>query len=920
MAETRESSARTTLRRGSPAILALVVACFVAPAAPAQSEPRPLSEAERQAVVLAARYLAEGPAAWWDQLSTHSHLRAVGRDSALREIQVRVGPTAGARWELRTPGANVAPGTAIFSIGYPSGLDEVLVLSLVDERGALRLHDLKTLAEDARPGARTLPPAPSHTESRTVVLIALGFAVSGLAFGLAALLRANRVAVVAFTALGTAALGAALLVPRTPAKAAGKAPPSGDSLRGLGGLLALRHAFEAGSGDLKAQVNTLPPGPASDVAHVWLAQKALQSSVDEAQSALRALSFTAEIPWAHVLKARIGILRKSEVDAALGYEKAAELGPVHDGLLLEAAELLGGLGFDSQARAHIDALGKLGSRTADAHYVAAELALEANRPEDAEREFLLAWHLKPVDRRELFQGGSVAELLRRPAVQKDLDLGSASEPTPAPLPRPPRPVSLPVGAQALISGSLLRVVFSEDAALDVPGGADLAPAGTAAEDAGARARIEEARTLSQFAALGRNMPTVGSLAQPLLRLRIERMARALARHHRWGDLALLTASFAGSDEQVPAELLMLRADALRETDRKDQARQLLLDLSKAPAFKRRGNLAEMYRLGESLAALGEFDLGVRLIQTVSVRAPKEYLDDRIRQIHTEQRLSESYTPFASRHFAVRYPPERNGLFAERAGTILEAERARLLKWIPDVSERPVAVQLLWYEEFRRTYALGSDMLGLFDGKMRVPLAGVVRFEPPVVALMTHELTHALIADSTGGKAPHWFHEGLAQHLEMRRFRPNHIAFFVENGQFLSVPVIEDVLLGLPDAELVGRAYHEADWLLYYIEKRWGVPAIPRMLAAFRDGADTDQAVEKALSVSVAALDDGFREWALKEAPKMLTQEVLSYDIPIDEGWKTEKPVATDGAETEKPRRAKIPDSIRNSPLRHANPD
>jgi hypothetical protein len=68
-------------------------------AAPSEA-PRPLSEAERQAAVLAAEYLDRGPAAWWDRLASGSPLRRLGREAALAEIEVRAGSPAGAEWDL----------------------------------------------------------------------------------------------------------------------------------------------------------------------------------------------------------------------------------------------------------------------------------------------------------------------------------------------------------------------------------------------------------------------------------------------------------------------------------------------------------------------------------------------------------------------------------------------------------------------------------------------------------------------------------------------------------------------------------------------------------------------------------------------------------------------------------------------------
>src|SRR3954451_8758989 len=95
------------MNRSALVSLALAVALFTPlrpalAAAPAPEAPRPLSEAERQAVALAADYLDRGPAAWWDRLSRDAPLRRLGREAALAEIEVRAGSPAGAEWELET--------------------------------------------------------------------------------------------------------------------------------------------------------------------------------------------------------------------------------------------------------------------------------------------------------------------------------------------------------------------------------------------------------------------------------------------------------------------------------------------------------------------------------------------------------------------------------------------------------------------------------------------------------------------------------------------------------------------------------------------------------------------------------------------------------------------------------------------------
>src|SRR5436305_1029806 len=117
------------------AALALLLALpRLALAAPREA-PRPLSEAERQAAVLAAEYLDRGAAAWWDRLASGSPLRRLGREAALAEIEVRAGSPAGAEWELEAAPEEISRQGAVFTVGFPSGIDDTLVLGLVQEGG-----------------------------------------------------------------------------------------------------------------------------------------------------------------------------------------------------------------------------------------------------------------------------------------------------------------------------------------------------------------------------------------------------------------------------------------------------------------------------------------------------------------------------------------------------------------------------------------------------------------------------------------------------------------------------------------------------------------------------------------------------------------------------------------------------------------
>ncbi|HEY4596550.1 MAG TPA: hypothetical protein VIJ02_09145, partial [Thermoanaerobaculia bacterium] len=165
-------------------------------------KPRELSEAERAAVGLAADYLQRGPEAWWEKLSAGAPLRRLGRAAALEEIGVRAGPSDGASWELLTPGPKLGPQTAAFYVELASGLDETLILHLVDE-GDWKIESVRISAEPTpvsgsspKPAARN-PSGPAPLQAAdpdpasgppawlSLALFALGLAGAAGAFLLA---------------------------------------------------------------------------------------------------------------------------------------------------------------------------------------------------------------------------------------------------------------------------------------------------------------------------------------------------------------------------------------------------------------------------------------------------------------------------------------------------------------------------------------------------------------------------------------------------------------------------------------------------------------------------------------------------------------------------------------------------------------
>ncbi|HEX4497728.1 MAG TPA: hypothetical protein VIE43_18790 [Thermoanaerobaculia bacterium] len=901
---------RSALCRKALVLAALLVASGMALGAAPPPAPRPLSEAERQAAVLAAAYLDQGPAAWWDRLSRRSPLRRLGRDAALAEIEVRAGAPAGAEWELETSPTEISDRGAAFTLGFPSGVDDTLVLALVQEDGGWKIDSLRIAAEpvaaaetgtEAKAAAAAVP-SPSLTSrlaplrpvlARLPLWLVLVVGGAGALLLVAAVFERQRRGVAAPLGLAgggilAAALAAALL-PRLLAPAGGPGGAQAPEMAELRSLLPLRRTLTAADGAVPAAAppETRKVGVAGQVAQLWWAQNLVKGmDLRGVDGVLKAFPSPGNFPLAELLRARTAFLRLDEVPTAVAYQRAAAVGVAHEGLLYESAQAFVLLGFREHAKEFLHQLADLGARQSGPWLGLAQMAMSDKHPGEARDEFRIGWQLEPILRADLIDRPRLIPLLADSQIRKLIHFAGAEEPVVACAGASQRAIAVPAGFRARLLGATLRLDrVDQDHRLDqdhrelrVPGACDLAPAGTPGDPAGAWSQERAERLLARLPTLLNAARTPGALSQPGLRRRTEDAATALADRRRWPDLLSLTDALSGEPASLPPSLVRLRAVALIRSGRDAEARDLLIRLAKGNIADRRADPQTLYDLADLLAKEGNYDAALKLVAKADSELPFESSGDSLRQYQMEKRLAASSEVFHSPHFDVRYSPLRGEKFAREAARILEAERSRLQAWIPVASSRVVEVHLLPYDDFRVGYSPGMDVVGLYDGKIRVPLGDVARFNPFVVSLLTHELAHAMITEATANQAPHWFQEGLAQHVEMTdgEENVNPIAGYRDKDFLVGFPLIEPAIGSLSPA-LVNLGYDESAWTLHYVEHRYGQTGIHRLLDAFRAGKTTDEAIPAALGLSVARFDQELWSWAANEAPQMWKVQVVRYD-------------------------------------------
>jgi tetratricopeptide (TPR) repeat protein len=127
----------------------------------------------------------------------------------------------------------------------------------------------------------------------------------------------------------------------------------------------------------------------------------------------------------------------------------------------------------------------------------------------------------------------------------------------------------------------------------------------------------------------------------------------------------------------------------------------------------------------------------------------------------------------------------------------------------------------------------------------------------------HELAHSVTLGATDHEVPRWFSEGLSV-LEERRARPGwgddaSLTFLAayQRGKLLPLAELNNGFMRPTYPQQIGVSYYQASLVSELIERDFGFAAIRNLLAAYREGLDTEEAFQKALNLSLSEFDTRF---------------------------------------------------------------
>jgi tetratricopeptide (TPR) repeat protein len=860
--------------RGIAPILALLLYISIPAGAAATG---PSNDSGLRAVEILSSYIDGGPASVRQNLSEHSPLRHAS-DS---KIELLFGPVTDSRWQLD---ASDPEGSTIFAVDYSSGIDDLVTLELAQEDRGWMLHDIASLSTAAitdhpapLPGT-TVEPEPGRGLLHHAYL-PFGFLLLGVLTGLGAMLTRSTLRV-AFILIAAGAIAAGSIGLYGLFRDATSQQETATLASDIDALRDFRWRLESAEPlDLGPHRSLIED---SRTAALWAAQALLlETRESEAHDILDSLEPDDRDPYYQIVKARVEAVRGNASAAILAYERALERCPSSDALRLEVIGSCLTHGFRDRARNHLLAMEQRGSGHAAPHYVLAVLDAFDGDLDNSEKRLLTAMQLEPPSRQSLLSVPVIAHLLRRPRVAAEVRLFDLEERTWERNGPSGRPLDLSGAWRTARSGDYL-LAERETAKIFLPGLASHAPPGTTLVDPSTWENLERQEILAAPDRLAKLASSPGSWLQPSSRDRLTKAVVAMEEENRWKDVDALTLELPERLETLPIDVIRARSAALQQLGRGGDAKSFAASAALAELKRPNPDAERLYGLGEMMATFHSYDIAIRLLQRAESLREGADLGNRIRQLSMNRSLQHDYEVHTTRHFEIRFPKETHISRARRIGEILEAELARIQSRLGLKEFNHCRVNLMRWNDFRMIYTQSNHILGFYDGAITVPLADVPVFPPEVVALLTHELTHAIVAEATGGKAPRWFQEAIAGRMQML---PASNAFNrYADDTMLPLALLDPVLRHSPDPELIEQAYVVSETLLRYFESIRSADVWNEMIRAFAAGMTTQQAVESVLDREFIQLDESFRSWGRSGTRVFVADEIVHYDRPDNSEW------------------------------------
>lgn len=268
-----------------------------------------------------------------------------------------------------------------------------------------------------------------------------------------------------------------------------------------------------------------------------------------------------------------------------------------------------------------------------------------------------------------------------------------------------------------------------------------------------------------------------------------------------------------------------------------------------------GSVAVARYLGMTYYSLNRLDEAIEQWKRAQRIRPTPDIAQALQKAERDKNAESEFRERESSHFVLRYEGGATPELAAQILRALEDDFRRLQSDLRFTPPEPIGVVLYTQQTFRDITHAPSWAGGLNDGRIRLPVEGVVSISDELSQVLMHELTHSFIRQKTGGRCPNWLDEGLADWMAGRRSTA-YASFLLaahQHGGYVSLRYLEGPWsrFSAPAADF---AY---TWSLASVESiiaNSGMWGIQRLFEHFTTDSSVETALRSTLQIDYAGLE------------------------------------------------------------------
>src|SRR5262249_14557822 len=233
-------------------------------------------------------------------------------------------------------------------------------------------------------------------------------------------------------------------------------------------------------------------------------------------------------------------------------------------------------------------------------------------------------------------------------------------------------------------------------------------------------------------------------------------------------------------------------------------------------------------------------------RALALRPDKE-VQAALEKAQRDQHEEENYRENESLHFTLKYTGEAEPELAREILRALEMHFNSIESDLGYTPPEPIGVILYTQQAFADITRAPGWVGALNDGRIRVPVQGLISLTPDLSRVLKHELTHSFVRQKTRGLAPTWVQEGLAQWIEGKPIQVAAGALVKNYEEKLAKPLgdLEAPWLRF-SAEEAAYAYAWSLATIEFIVQTEGMRDMQRVLDRIGAGYSTESAVHEIL--------------------------------------------------------------------------